>query len=257
MSLASSPRLAFPLVLVAAGAALAGCSAAPQEQAASTSQGWDSQGGNPTHATHSHLTETAVDALSGYYPELATYKWTIVDGANQELHELPLDDPEKEALRQEADGTNWACNHPEVVWQHARDSYAAGDTEKAYWYLGIVLHWVEDMGVPAHSFHVYHQGSFSQRDNFEMLGLARWSPSYDDINNDDPGFTSPSDYVAFSGAWTQSDFQDAFPGVTYGTRFFPATWVFISDDKATFFHDREGRTATVVTWALQAAVDNW
>ena len=239
---------------------LAGCAAdvastnAAAENVAQAEEGWDSQAGNPTHATHSYLTEYAVDQLSPYYPELATYRAQIIDGANQELHELPISgNAEEEALREEAGGTNWACNHPEIVWQHARDSYAAGDKQKAYWYIGVVLHWVEDMGVPAHAFHVIHQGTLSQRDNFELLGLQRWAPKYDAMNRTYPGLASPSDYVVWNGAWAAADFNQTFPGTTYDTRFFATSWLWASSTQATFVRNREGRTAVAAYWALYSA----
>ena len=240
---------------LASFACATGCAsdAAPPEAAVDkTDQGWDSQGGNPTHATHSYLTEFAVDQLSGWYPELATYRSFIVDGANQELHELPLTDPEEESLRKEADGTNWACNHPEAIWNHARASYAAGDKQKAYWYVGIILHWVEDMGVPAHAFHVYHQGTLGSQDNFELLGLQRWAPKFDALRTD-PAYGAPSDYVLWSGSWTRSDFQSAFPGSTYSLHFFPMSWLWASSDKSRFVSEREGRTAIAAKYALRAA----
>jgi hypothetical protein len=35
----------------------------------SGARGWDSQAWNPTHATHSYLTEWAIDQLKGQFPE--------------------------------------------------------------------------------------------------------------------------------------------------------------------------------------------
>jgi hypothetical protein len=256
-------RLAHPLALLAA-LSFVGCIAAQgeapaagEDPAASTEEAWDSQGGNPTHATHSYLTEAAVDSLSARFPELATYRAKLVAGANLELHELPVSDPEQEALRREAVGTNWGADHPERIWAHARTSYAAGDKAKAYWYVGIVLHYVEDMGVPAHALHVVHQGTLSQKDNFELLGLLSWNPSYAAINRSNPAYASPSDFVSFSGAWAANDFATTFPGKTYSLSFFPSTWLFIDSTKKSFFRNREGRTAMVTSWALQSAVTHW
>lgn len=232
----------------------------PQSQEGSVGhdeQAWDSQDGNPTHATHSYLTEFAIDSLKARYPELDLYRATIVDGANRELHELPVADAEQEALRLEVEGTNWGANHPERMWAHARDSHAAGDDEKAYWYLGILLHYVEDMGVPAHAFHVIHQGTFSQKDNFELLALQWWDPSYSAINRADPHYATPDAYVSFSGGWAAQDFGATFPGVTYSLSFFPSTWWFISSTKSNFVRNRQGRTAMVTKWALEAAVTHW
>jgi hypothetical protein len=259
VSSSSMRHLIGGLGLAGVALTLAACTAdvasSSNEAVSSTQERWDSQAGNPTHATHSYLTEFAVDQLSPYYPELATYKSTIVDGANQELHELPLSNPELEALREEAEGTNWACNHPERIWQHALDSYAAGDKNKAYWYTGIVLHWVEDMGVPAHAFHVIHQGTLTQADNFELLGLQRWAPLYD-MTREWPGLAAPSDYVVWNGGWTSDDFHATFPGVTYTRGFFSVSWLWASNKQATFVREREGRSAVAAEWALYAAVNS-
>ena len=228
-----------------------GCSApADTDQ---SEEGWDSAGGNPTHATHSYLTEHALDSLAWEYPNLVTYRSEVVTGANLELHELPVKDPEQEKLRVEAGGTNGGCEHPEVYWQHAQERWRAGDEAKAYWFVGILLHFVEDLGVPAHALGVWHQSSPSTWDHFELLAFQQWSPSYASINESDPWYESPADYVAFSGDWTANDFHSTYPGVTYTRTFFSKTWLFASSKEKAFLRDREGRTATIATWALDAA----
>jgi hypothetical protein len=245
----------LPLLALAACAVTPGSPSA--ENTGANEEAWDSQSGNPTHATHSYLTEYAVDHLSAQYPELATYKATIVKGANEELHELPISgDADLESLREAADGTNWSCNHPEVIWQLAQQAYESGNKDRAYFLTGIVLHWVEDMGVPAHAFHVIHQGTLTQADNFEILGLQRWSPLFD-IQYRDPGYYAPSDYLNVSSQWAQNDFHQTFPGQTYTRSFFSISWLWASSTQAHFVQEREGRTATVATWALRAAVQNF
>jgi hypothetical protein len=230
-----------------------GCSAEPVDQ---TDQTWDSAGGNPTHATHSYLTEHALDALQDAHPALATYRADVLDGANEELHELPVADPELESLRLEAGGTNSGCEHPEVYFAHAEERWLAGDPAKALWFVGILLHFVEDLGVPAHALQVWHESSPTTWDHFELLAFQRWAPRFDDVNREDPAFASPSDYVAFSGDWAASDFGESFPGVTYERTLFAMTWLFAPDSQKAFVEQREGRTATAATWALAAAIQS-
>jgi hypothetical protein len=254
--------LRFAFLVAAASLLLAGClvaSADPSdpETVRQVGQEWDSQDGNPTHATHSYLTEYAIDRLRWRFPELQTYRALLVDGANRELHELPLSDPEEEALRVEAEGTNWGASHPERTWRRARAWYAAGDRARAYWYLGMVLHWVEDMGVPAHALHVVHQGTFAERDGFEVLALQSWSPSFNAVNRWNPRYGAPSDYVAFSGAWAAQDFAETWPGRAYTRTFFPTVWLFTSRAQAQFVRNRQGRTAVVTEWALESALTHW
>ena len=245
-------------LLLTAIVLLAGCAGShatptvPDHQAA-----WDSQDGNPTHATHSYLTEYACNQLQGSYPELVTYRAKIVDGANREIHDIALSDPTQEALRIADGGNNWACSHPEVVWNTAKAKYAAGDKASAYWYLGILLHYVEDMGVPAHAFHVYHQSSPSNWDNFEVLAFQKWAPSYSSINKTDPGFSSPDQYVVWDGTWAAGDFNATWPGVTYKRTFFSTSWLWASSKEKTFMYNRQGRCAVATKWALQCALNHW
>jgi len=42
------------------------------------------------HSTHSYLTEYALDQLQAQYPDLKKYRAVMVEGANQEMHELPV-----------------------------------------------------------------------------------------------------------------------------------------------------------------------
>lgn len=226
------------------------------EPADQVQQPWDSQDGNPTHATHSYMVETAIDGLKSVYPELQTYRSYIVDGANRELHELPVSDAEQEALRIEIAGTNWGADHPEVLWSKARTAYAAGNKSKAYWYTGIIMHFVADMGAPAHAFHVVHQGTLSQKDNFEACALQKWDPLYS-INRSDPGYAAPQDYIGFASTWTAADWQAAYGTKTYTLGFYPTLWFLQSSTQKTLLRNRQGRSTYATFWALKSAVTHW
>lgn len=226
------------------------------EVSASEQQGWDSQHANPTHATHSYLTELAIDQVAPRYPEIYAYQTTLVEGANTELHELPLKNPDLEALRRRYDGTNAACNHPELVWADANQAYFSGATQRAYFLLGVLLHYVEDLGVPAHALGVEHQGTWSDMDNFEWMALTRWAPDFA-TSESDPFIDAPDAYVAWSAQWTRDDFASAFPGQTYRRNFFPLTWVLVSKRYTSFVKQREGRSAIAASYALEAAMRNW
>jgi hypothetical protein len=249
-------HLPIPFV-VAFLVACNGAEVPDDEAVASTSQAWDSQAGNPTHATHSYLTEYAIDALRTEYPELEAFRAKLVDGANLELHELPLDDAELEALRIRAGGTNWGADHPDLVWADATDAYRAGDKAKGYRYLGIVLHWVEDMAGPAHAFHVIHQSSPFDWDHFEVLSFWKWAPSYEGVTTGSPGLATPDAFVEWSGAWARSDFQAAFPGVTYTRTLFPLLWIPANGRYQTFAKQRQGRAALTTRFALESAARAW
>ncbi len=247
-------------ILTAVSGVMFGCSSTEKvSEEGSTDeqeQGWDSQDGNPTHATHSYMTEYALDQLQGTYPELKTYRDTIVYASNREIHDAALSDATLEQLRKNVGGNNWGCDHPEYVWGYAKYFYAKGDKYSAYWYLGWLMHYVEDAGVPAHAFHVYHQSSPSDWDNLEVQATQRWNPAYG-LNKSNPAYSDPSSYVAFSATWATGDFTSTYPGVTYYRTFFSTSPLWASSKEKTFISNRQGRTATAVKWAMQTAMTHW
>lgn len=239
------------------GAALTGLLAG--SPAVQPAYAWDSAGGNPLHATHSYLTEWGLDQLKAGAPELEAYRKYVIEGANTELHELALtSDKTKygldlEALRVKHKGTNEGCNDMEGWWNDALAAYKAGHKDQAYFILGIMCHMVEDMGVPAHANHVWHQGgasNFTICDNFELMATFNWKPSFAAINRTDPGFTDPWKYYAFSQDWTHTD------APTYTDRNkFSKTWLLASTAERTLVSNRQGRTANVVKWTLNSGVN--
>ncbi len=205
--------------------------------------------------THSRLTELAI--ANAKIAELAQYRDQLVEGANQELHELSVVSsvsgrPMKygidlEAARLAHKGTNAGSDDVRGWWAESLAAYRAGDKAKAYFILGIVAHMIEDMGVPAHANGVIHQ-AFGPTDHFEAMAVLNWKADEGTINKTDPGYTNPWDYYAFSQRWTGEDapnYRD--------TSSFPLTWTFASAAERQLLADREARTATVVQWALQSA----
>jgi hypothetical protein len=214
---------------------------------------WDSKKNNPTHPTHSYLTEWGLDQLNSQYPELQQYRDRILAGANSELHELPVSGTaygiDLEAKRAQHQGSNWGCEDIQGWWQDSLTAYKQGNKDQAYFYLGVVLHMVEDMGVPAHANHVVHQGNLKEFDNFEFMGLSNWKPNFNDINRQDPGFADPSQYYAFSRDWTHADAPN------YNNRnSFSKTWTFAKKSERQLLSNRQGRTGNVVKWTLNSAM---
>lgn len=217
----------------------------------SAEQNWDSADGNPTHATHSFMAEFAIKNLARDLPEVKTFEARIVEGANLELHELPsktYDD-----LRLEVGGNNWAADHPEVLWSKARASYAAGDKGAAYFYVGILLHYVQDMGVPAHAFHVIHQSSFGKQDNIEILGFFDFHADFATTAVPDPKYANPVDYVDWSGRMARDHFRSVFGNDTYTRHYFPQAYKDLTDTHWAFLRRREAECARGTEYALRSA----
>ncbi|QEH36557.1 Zinc dependent phospholipase C [Aquisphaera giovannonii] len=215
---------------------------------------WDSRkfAHQPVHPTHSYFTEWAIDSLKADFPEVEQFRRDLVDGANEELHELKVTGTshgiDLDAARIKHKGTNEGCDDIQGWWDDAAAAYKAGDKAKAYYLLGIMLHMVQDMGVPAHANKVYHQGNLKEFDNFEFLGVSNWKPKFDDINRTDPANAEPWKYYALSQDWTHADAPN------YNDRdSFSKTWLLASADEKKLFSNREGRTCHVTMWAMKAA----
>jgi hypothetical protein len=204
------------------------------------------------HPTHSYMTEYAIGRLQSEFPELGAYSQALIDGSNQELHELPVEGTlygvDLEAKRVAHKGTNAGSDDVPGWWADAKAAYAAGNKEQAWFYVGIMLHMIEDMGVPAHANGVYHQGNLTEFDNFEAMALQRWDPDFDRVDRKDPGYDDPSRYYRFSQDWAATDAPDYDDPDE-----FSKTWLTASDEEEQLVRDRQARTATVVFWALRSA----
>jgi hypothetical protein len=218
---------------------------------------WDSASWkNPTRPTHSLITEWAIDQLKTQYPELDKFRQQVIEGANTELHELPVSGFKyginlntKRILHK---GTNEGTNDIAGWWSESSGAYFLGKKEQAYFYLGIMLHMIEDMGVPAHANLIYHQGNKSEYDNFEFMALLNWKPNFNDINRQDPAHVRPWQYYSFSKAWTAADAPDY-----QDTDSFSKTWLFASKKERALLSNRQGRTCKVVQWALNSAMKSF
>lgn len=214
---------------------------------------WDSESWkNPTHPTHTYITEWAIAQLKTQAPSLQQFQKQIIEGANAELHELPVSGTKYginlNDKRIEHKGTNEGCDDIQGWWQDSLNAYRQGNKEQAYFLLGVMLHMIEDMGVPAHANKVYHQGNLTEFDNFEFMALSNWKPSFDNINRQDPGFSEPWRYYALSQEWTHADAPN------YNNRnSFSKTWTFASSSERALLRNRQGRTSTLVKWALNSA----
>jgi hypothetical protein len=215
---------------------------------------WDSDSWkNPTHPTHTYITEWAIDQLKVEAPELQQFRKQIIEGANAELHELAISGTkygvDLNAKRIQHKGTNEGCDDIQGWWQDSLNAYRQGNKEQAYFLLGVMLHMIEDMGVPAHANKVYHQGTLKEFDNFEFMALSNWKPNFNNINRQDPGFTEPWRYYALSQEWTHADAPN------YNNRnSFSKTWTFASKSERALLSNRQGRTSNIVKWALNSAV---
>jgi hypothetical protein len=204
------------------------------------------------HPTHSYFTEYAIDNLRGEYPELETYREVLIDGANLELHELPVNGVlygvNLDAKRLEHKGTNAGSDDVPGWWKDARKAYAAGKKEAAWLMVGIMLHMIQDMGVPAHANGVYHQGTLTEFDNFEAMAAQKWDPDFATVDRKDPGYSDPSRYYAFSRQWTHADAPNYLDRDE-----FSKTWPTASDDEKWLMRKRQASTARLTLWALRAA----
>ena len=162
------------------------------------------------HPTHSYLTEYAIDQLRERLPGARHRTATSSSRAPTPSFTSCRSKASKygidlEAKRREHKGTNAGSDDVDGWWDDALAAHAAGNEEQAYFYLGVVLHMIEDMGVPAHANGIYHQGNISEFDNFEAMALQRWDPDFSSVDRADPGYDNPADYYAVSQDWAAAD----------------------------------------------------
>ena len=212
--------------------------------------------------THKRITSWAIDELRWQFPELDVYRGDIIDGANAtELHELELKPDDRvigkkygldlEKKRKEHQGSNAGTGDIDGWWTDATEAFRAGNKHRGYFILGIMLHMIEDMGVPAHAHEIYHQApSLSDPlvfDNFEWMAFFNWKPAFDKINKSDPGHREPWRYYRLSQNWTLED----SPG--YSRDGFSKMWTGASESEQQLLRNRQGRTCHVVMWTLRSA----
>lgn len=237
--------------------------------------GWDSrlefglQFGLPMHTQFTVLAHSAL--ADKYRTEIvvdSNVKPALIDGCLTEMHELHAHDLDRktgakygldvEKLRMDHKGTNAGCNDIAGWWTDALAAYRAGRKTQAYYLVGIMLHMVQDMGVPAHANRVEHQGNPREFDNFEINAAAhlsflnfRGAQDTRRINKTDPNFAEPWKYYAFSESWTKEDApgynnRDSFPK-------FRLPFFFTKSDEE-LMKNRQIRTWAVTTWALDSAI---
>jgi hypothetical protein len=213
---------------------------------------WDSARWNPTHPTHSYLTEWALDRLEETFPETGTFRKPLLEGANQELHELRVKGVrygvDLDCKRIEHKGTNAGCEDIAGWWLDSLEAYCADAKPRAYFLLGVMLHMIQDMGVPAHANQVEHQASLTRLDHFEIMAFSNWRPAFHSINRADPGYAEPWRYYEFSRDWTRED----APNYLSRTGF-SRTWTFARPEERALVSNRQGRTCLVTEWALKSA----
>lgn len=226
---------------------------APTGESTEQSEGaWDSQGKNPTHT---QMAEWAIADVSKDLPEVRTYAEQIFEGVNLELHDEEIKN--HEALRREIGGNNWAADHPEIFWRKARDAYTAKDAGKANFYVGILLHYVQDMGVPAHAFHIVHQNKPLNMDNMEMHGFFRFRADMNSESTPDPQLGDPVFYIEWSAQLARDQFTSRFPGETYDRHFYPERNNEVSSVQWDFLERRETDCTRATAYALRSAARAW
>ena len=212
--------------------------------------GWDSGRWNPIGSTHSLFTGWAIDPLKSVPRTPAVPQAdhrrrepgvARVEGQGLEVRRQPRCESDRGTRGPTKDVTTSGVGGPT-----AATPTCTGDKTGAYFLLGIMLHMIQDMGVPAHANRVHHQASLTGLDHFEIMAFLNWRPALDAIDRDDPAYPEPWKYYEFSGDWTRADAPD------YRSRTqFSRTWTFARPEERELLRNRQGRTYQVTRWALQ------
>ncbi|MCI5147247.1 MAG: hypothetical protein D3923_17400, partial [Candidatus Electrothrix sp. AR3] len=116
----------------------------------SPSYGWWSIAGNG-YSTHQRLSNATLDALLDWdeYPDLIMHREIIIDATYTRDNDAAAHEG---AANNDGPAEKW--------WTNALIQYNglnfSGNPNGSYWYIGQLLHLVQDMGVPAHAFDIPH-----------------------------------------------------------------------------------------------------
>lgn len=205
------------------------------------------------YSLHTKMTKFAIAELND--PEVNSNRSALESGSCLEVHEFPLVpwfthyrgfnfENRRSRVYQ---GNNWGCAHPEAMWYDALAAYREGNKNLAYYTLGVLLHQIQDQGVPAHAHHVIH--GFFDADNFEIISFFNFVPDTTNINKVDPLYPEPWQYYQFAIDWTLEDVP------VYKSRFdFETSWNKASPEIKDLVRKREGRSCIATLWALKQAV---
>lgn len=204
---------------------------------------WDSYDGNPKSPTHTRITEWGLEQLRHEFPALYAHRHALIEGANAEMHAGTI-----------YCGSAYGSERPREWWRAAQDAWRAGNDGEYYLYLGVLLHLIQDMGVPACAHGIPHVPPFSEPgnpnakyDHFELLAYNHWDPDFRSVNRTDPGLEEPWQYYETSRRWTLAD----TPG--YDADACPKAWSAASEEYRWLVRARQARTCAVTKWTLRCA----
>jgi hypothetical protein len=116
-----------------------------------------------------------------------------------------------------------------------------------------MLHYVQDMGVPAHAFHVYHQSGPRDWDHLELLGFFDFHADLRTPGASDPGLANPVEYIEWSARTAREHFNASFPGAQYHRRYFPQAYDDLTEEHWAFLRRREADCARGTAFTLRSA----
>jgi len=258
------------LVLLLLGLSLGHCARAWDSEELFNDWGAREKLGLPRdfESTHTRFTKWALRHVTQpeeMLREMRQHEREILDGGNTEAHGLPLNAAAEKKIRREygIDLADVIARHlekeeepdaPADWWADSLGAYSAGDVKMAYYYLGVLLHMIQDIGLPSRANAAFHSRRMSDLDNFEYMAMFNWKiaepwkPLRDDVNKADPDYSSPASYYSFNYKWTLED------APSYDNGRMPLTWDKADEPTKDLLFHRQARTAHANLWALESAL---
>ncbi|MFH0875828.1 MAG: hypothetical protein V1859_07865, partial [archaeon] len=175
------------------------------------------------NSTHHKLTDSARNILDTTYPDVTTKfggdvsNWTSGSTDDTRAHE----------------GNSLANGGPIGDWwdkaqeEYKKGNFASGDWS-AYYYVGLMMHLIEDQGVPAHAYDIPH-GTLGHMDNMEQLAYYNYVPNITGIVNANSPISNYSSMQSYTLSATSNNYWRQYwnqgnYGWENGTDVFPTTW---------------------------------
>lgn len=210
-------------------------------------------------STHTYFVDYAVEQLQTKYPDAVKYRALLREGANIEFvgplteNTLPhwVDIEERFAAHE---ATRFRAGDIEGWWNDVIEAYRGGHPERAYFLLGVVLHFIQDVGVPAKAKNLDHGIGVTDFDSFEYMAAYNWTnPAPPKASEASPA--NLKTMLDFYSAAIAKSHEDA-PNYN-DTSSFSNTWTLASPEEQDLLIMRQQHTALMTTWVLSFALSQF
>ena len=218
------------------------------------SWGWWSAS-NIFNSTHHNITDDSINLPGANYPDVTTkFSGDISDWTSGTTDDVRAH--AGDALANGGPIGQWWYNAQK---QYKEGNFAAGDWS-AYYYVGLMMHLIEDQAVPAHAYNIPH-GTLGHMDNLEELVFTNYHPNITGIvlaNSPTSNYYAMQVYTLNATSdnyWRQYWNAGAYGGQN-GTDEFPTWWLYAGENERNITRRLLGQAVGYTAGSLMSVSEN-